>query len=54
MRVLERQARENKKVSAAEEAYKLASAIALKQINYRDIRERRTAIQTLHRELKGP
>jgi len=53
MRVLERQARENKKLPAVDEAYKLASAIALKQINYRDIRERRTAIQALQRELKG-
>ena len=34
MKVLERKARETKKVEAADEAYKLASSIALKQINY--------------------
>jgi hypothetical protein len=53
MKVLERQAREQKKAAAADEAYKLASAIALKQINYRDIRDRRSAIQTLQKEMRG-
>lgn len=53
MRVLERQAREHKKASAADEAYKLASSIALKQINYKDIRERRAAIQSLQKEMRG-
>ncbi len=52
MKVLERQARELKKPGAADEAYKLASAIALKQINYKDIRERRTSIQALQREMR--
>lgn len=53
MKVLERKARETKKAEAADEAYKLASSIALKQINYRDIRERRSAIQTMQKELRG-
>lgn len=53
MLALEAFARENEELEAAEEANKLASGIALKQLNFRDIRERRDALRTLVKELKG-
>lgn len=53
MSALERKAREQTDAPAAEEAYKIASGIAIEQINYRDIRARRDALQALMRELKS-
>ncbi|TVQ64589.1 MAG: hypothetical protein EA379_01070 [Phycisphaerales bacterium] len=53
MQALERKAREHNDLSAAEEAYKIGSGIAVQQINFRDIRARRDALQKLVRELKG-
>ena len=52
MATLERKARENNELSAAEEAFKLASSIAMQRIGFRDIRDRRTAIQELVKSLK--
>jgi hypothetical protein len=40
-------------VDAAEEADKLAAGIAIQKFNYRDIRDRRTAIKALIDELKA-
>lgn len=40
--------------AAAEEAEKLASAIAIRQISYRDVRARREAIKTLLNDLRAP
>ena len=51
--VLEAKARDSGDVDAAEEAFKLASGIAIKKIGYKDIRERRNAIQELVKELKA-
>lgn len=53
MDTLQRKAETQQDSEAAEEAFRLASAIAVKQIGYRDIQERRTALQTLARELKA-
>lgn len=53
MSVLEKKARENTDLPCAEEAFKLASGIAIKKIGFKDIRERRNAIQELVKELKG-
>ena len=53
MDALERKAESHRDVEAAEEAFKLASAIAVKQIGYRDIRARRAKIQALAKELKA-
>lgn len=44
---LQARAEEGKDLASAEEAYKLASAIAIQQINYRDVRTRRDAIKAL-------
>ncbi len=52
MDVLERNAREQKSLEAAKEAFKLASSIAIQQINYRDIRERREKLQALVKDLR--
>jgi hypothetical protein len=51
MDVLGRRAAEQKNIAAAREAFKLASSIAIQQINYRDIRERREKLQALVKEL---
>ena len=49
---LEGKAREDRDIESAEEATKLASAIAMKQIGYRDVRARRDELQTLIKELR--
>lgn len=53
MDALEHKAREFKDVPAADEAFKLASGIAVQQIDYRDIRARRQGLQELVKELKS-
>jgi tetratricopeptide (TPR) repeat protein len=53
MRSLQRKAEEKRRLPDAEEALKLASDIAIKQINYRDIRDRRTSIGGLVEALKS-
>ncbi len=53
MNALERKARDHREAGAAEEAYKIASSIAMQQINYRDIRARRDDLQKLSREIKA-
>ena len=53
MLALEGKAREERDVAAAEEATQLASAIAMKQIGYRDVRARRDELQGLIKELRG-
>lgn len=53
MDVLERRARESSSLATAEEAFKLAAAIALQRINFRDIRARRQALQELVKTLRG-
>lgn len=52
MQVLQRKADEQRDLEAAEEAFKLASGIAIKQINYKDVRDRRTTIQELVKALR--
>jgi len=51
MLALEGQAREQRNADAAEDALKLASAIAMKQISYRDVRARRDELQNLIKEI---
>lgn len=46
-------ARESRSLADAEEAYKIASAITIKQINYRDVRVKREELKALVVELKG-
>ncbi|MCA9305074.1 MAG: tetratricopeptide repeat protein [Phycisphaerales bacterium] len=53
MSSLEARGRENRDLDAAEEALKLASSIAIQQIGYRDVRDRRTELQALVKELRG-
>jgi len=53
MSVLEARARDEKKLEVAEEAMKLASSIAIQRIGFRDIRDRRQALQDLVKELRG-
>lgn len=53
MVTLERKAEASHDPEAADEAFKLASAIAVKQIGYRDIRERRARLQNLAKEIKA-
>ncbi len=52
MEVLQRRGEENNDQSAAGEAFKLASGIAVQHINFRDIRERRKTLQELVKELR--
>lgn len=52
MQALEAKAKAHNDADAAGEAYKVASGIAMQQINFRDIRARRDALQALMRELK--
>jgi hypothetical protein len=52
MTALQSKAEKDRELSAAEEADRLASAIAIQQINFRDIRLRREAIKKLVAELK--
>lgn len=54
MLVLEQYAREHRALDEAEEAGKIASGIAMKQLNFRDIRDRRAALRDLVKELKNP
>ena len=44
---------DERSLSAAEEAEKIASAILIKQFNYRDVRGRRDELKKLILELKG-
>ncbi len=53
MQAMERKAQDHKDLTTAEEAYKVASGIAMQQINYRDIRARRDALQALVKELRS-
>lgn len=56
MTALQIKAEKERELSAAEEADKLASAIAIQQFNYRDIRQRRDALKKLIGDIKrgGP
>lgn len=54
MHALERKARDHADPVVADEAYKIASQIAMQQINYRDVRSRRDALQRLAKELRSP
>lgn len=53
MSALESRARDGRDLDAAEEALRLASSIAIQQIGFRDIRDRRTGLQALVKELRG-
>lgn len=53
MDVLASKAEAQRDTEVAEEAFKLASAIAVKHIGFRDIRDRRAQLQGLVRELKS-
>lgn len=53
MRALEKKAQDEQDLEAAEEAGKLASSIAMQQIGFRDIVQRRQAIQQLTKDLKA-
>ncbi len=53
MSALEARARENRDLEAAEESLRLASSIAIQQISYRDVRDRRASLQSLVKELRG-
>ncbi|MCA9292724.1 MAG: tetratricopeptide repeat protein [Phycisphaerales bacterium] len=52
MDVLARKAEDTKSVETAKEAFKIASSIAIQQINYKDIRERREKLQALVKALQ--
>ena len=52
MTVLQQKAEQDRDLAAAEEAFKIASKIAINQIDYEDIRERRAALQELVKKLK--
>ncbi len=49
---LQARAIEQRSLPDAEEAYKFASAIAMKQINYRDIRLKREELKKLTGEIR--
>lgn len=53
MEALFERGKEQAVLADAEEAYKIASAITIKQINYRDVRARREEIKALVSQLKG-
>lgn len=53
MGALERKAREQKELKSAEEAYRIASGIAIQQIGYRDVRAKRDELKGLVESLKG-
>ncbi len=53
MAALQEKAERDREIEAAKEAEKLASAIAIQQLNYRDIRARRDALKALVAELAG-
>lgn len=52
MDALEQKARDSRDLAAAEEAFKLASGIAIQQIGFRDIRARREGLQSIVKELR--
>ncbi len=53
MQALESKARESRSMTDAEEAVKIASSIAIEQISYKDIRDRRAGLQELVKELRA-
>jgi hypothetical protein len=53
MDALEAEARNNQDLEQAKEAFSIASAIAMEQINYKDISDRRTKLHELLGELKS-
>ena len=53
MSALEGQARESRDLAAAEEAARIASGIAVEQLGFRDIRQKRTMLQSLVKELRA-
>lgn len=53
MAALEKKAADGRDLAAAEEAAQIASGIAVEQITFRDIRDRRTALQTLIKDLRA-
>jgi tetratricopeptide (TPR) repeat protein len=53
MDALQHRAVAEEDLDAAQEAFRLASSIAIQQINYLDIRERREALQELTKKLRG-
>ncbi|MEM9082229.1 MAG: tetratricopeptide repeat protein, partial [Planctomycetota bacterium] len=53
MRALRTRAENEEDVSAADEAFDIASKIAVEQIGYKDIREQREVIMELRKKLKG-
>lgn len=53
MDALAQHAEDTRDLAAAEEAYRIGSGIAMQQISYRDIRERRDRLQQLIKELKS-
>ncbi|HYE03269.1 MAG TPA: tetratricopeptide repeat protein, partial [Phycisphaerales bacterium] len=52
MRALEARANESGDLASADEAYKLASSIAMEQISYKDVRARREALKQLAARLR--
>lgn len=52
MKSLQSKAEQQRDLQAADEAFRLASGIAIKQINYRDVRDRRTVLQELVKQLR--
>ncbi len=50
---LQKRADDQRDIGDAEEAYKIASSIAIQQINFKDIRDRRTELKELVRRLRG-
>ena len=53
MDALDRRSRDQSDLASAEEAFKIASSIAIQQINFKDIRERRTSLQDFIKGLKA-
>lgn len=53
MDALQQRAEAEEDLDAAQEAFRLASSIAIQQINYLDIRDRRSALQELTKKLRG-
>lgn len=53
MNALERKARDHADAAVAEEAYRIASSIAVQQMSYRDVRAKRDELQKLAKELKS-
>lgn len=53
MIALQAKAEDSKDLASAEEAEKLASAIAIQQFNYKDVRQRREAIKKIIGSIKG-